>query len=414
MSLTETQPSSHPISLWLNTDYVLLLGGQFVSTLGSGISGLAFPLLVLALTHSPAAAGIVGFVFGFPYVIVSLPAGALVDRWDRKRVMILCDSIRAVNISSIPIAAAIGHLSVALLFIAAAVEGTAFVFFNIAEVACLPRVVSKEQLPQATGFNQAGQVASGVISAPLGGLIFQVVGRTVPFVFDAVSYLVSVLSLRFMRVDFQEERVAQRRSLLVEIREGLAWLWRHQLIRYMSFLTGGLNLVASASFLVIIVLARGLHASPTVIGILFAIGAAGGVLGSLIGPWFQKHFSYARVIIACVWLQTVLWPLYAVAPNPLILGLVEAGIVVAAPIYNVVQFSYRMALIPDALQGRVNSTVRLIAYGFAPFGAVASGILIEWVGATTSVFILSGLMLLMALSVSLNAHVRHAAPLTAL
>jgi predicted MFS family arabinose efflux permease len=400
--------SDRPISLWRNRDYVLLWSGQLVSTLGTGISGIAYPLLILALTGSPAKAGIGGFIFGLPYVIFSLPAGALVDRWDRKRVMIICDSIRALNIGTIPIAAAIGHLTLAQLYGTAAVEGAAFTFFNIAEVACLPRVVSKEQLPQATGVNQAGFIASSLISSPLGGLIYQTLGRTVPFLIDAVSYAASVISLRFIRVQFQRDRTVDARSLRVEIAEGMRWLWHQPLIRYMSFLTGGLNFAFATTFLSIIVLAKQQGASPAIIGILFGIESVGGLLGSVSGPWIQRRFRYAHVIIGTVWFQALLWPLLAVAPSTVALGVVLAGISLVAPIYNVVQFSYRVSLIPDELQGRVNSTVRLIAFGFNPLGLVLSGVLIEAFGAVTAVLCVAGIMVFLAISVGLNGHVRHA------
>src|SRR5205085_9399503 len=110
----------------------------------------------------------------------------------------------------------------------------------------------------------------------------------------------------------------EQRHLLVEIREGLTWLWHQPLIRYMAFLTGGLNFVGSASFLVIIILAKNQHAPPAVIGVLFAIASAGALVGSLVGPWIQKRFAYAQVIITSVWTQVILWPLFAISPNPVV------------------------------------------------------------------------------------------------
>jgi MFS family permease len=410
--LTEMPPAAPGLTpLWRNRDFMLLWSGQFVSTLGSGISGIAFPLLVLALTGSPAKAGIAGFIFGMPYILLSLPFGALVDRWNRKAVMVLCDGVRAINAASIPLAAATGHLSLAQLYLTTAVEGTAFVLFNIAEVACLPRVVTKEQLPAATGQNQGGQIASGLIASPVGGFLYQTLGQTVPFIADAVSYAVSVLSLLGIRTEFQEERVAQPRDLRREIGEGLSWLWHQPLIRYMAFLTGGLNFVNSALFLVVLILAKNMHAPPDVIGIIFAIQGIGGVLGSLVASRIQRRFSYARVIVTVVWLQAILLPMFVVAPNPIVLGVIGAALFLGIPIYNVVQFSYRVAMIPDKLQGRVNSTVRLIAFGFNPLGSVLSGILIQTVGANATVLLFGVCMVVMALSVSLNRDVRHAVPI---
>src|SRR5258706_13483225 len=260
-----------PKSLWLNLDYMLLWSGQLVSNVGTQVSTLAFPLLILAVTGSPAQAGFVGALRALPYVIFSLPAGALIDRWDRKRTMILCDTGRALSLASIPVALVTGHLTIIQLYLVSSIEGTLFVFFNIAEAACLPRVVPKEQLPAATAQNMATDGVTTLIGPSLGGALYTV-GRLLPFLADAISYAVSVCSLFFIRVKFQKERVAARRKLWVEIREGPAWLWHHPLIRFIAILPGGYNLISSAFILIIILLAQGQHASSLIIRLIFAIG----------------------------------------------------------------------------------------------------------------------------------------------
>src|SRR5205823_1025571 len=143
------------LPLWRNRDFVLLWSGQVVSTLGSEVSGLAFPLLVLSLTGSPAQAGVVGFARALPYLLVYLPAGALVDRWNRKRVMLTADAGRAPAIGSVAMWLAVGLPPVAWLAVASFVEGALFVFFQLAESAALPHIVPKEQLPPAIAQNQA-------------------------------------------------------------------------------------------------------------------------------------------------------------------------------------------------------------------------------------------------------------------
>src|SRR5947209_18500891 len=115
-------------SLWHNHDYLLLWSGQIISLTGTGVSQLAFPLLVLALTGSPAQAGLAGALRGLPYFIFTLPGGALIDRWDRKRVMIICDAGRALSLGSIPIAFAFGHLTILQLYLVSLIEGTLYVF----------------------------------------------------------------------------------------------------------------------------------------------------------------------------------------------------------------------------------------------------------------------------------------------
>ena len=400
-------------SLWRNRDYMLLWSGQLVSSLGSGVSTIAFPLLVLALTHSALQAGITGALAMVPYLLVSLPAGVLVDRWDRKRVMILCDSGRALALASIPLAGLIGHVAIIQIYLVSLVEGTFFVFFSLAQTACLPRVVPREQLPTASAQNEGGAIATGLIAPPLGGALFQSISQTAPFLLDGISYLASVISLLFVKTAFQESRQASSRNLRAEMAEGVTWLWHNPLLRYMAFLTGGMNAAVAALYLTLIVLAGNQHATSGSIGLMFAVVSVGGVLGSLLAPRVQRRFRFGQVIIVVFWVEALLWPLFAVAPNLLLLGMIAAGVYALGPVYNAVQLSYRLALIPDALQGRVNSAYRLVAYGCHPLGIALSGVLIQAIGPVSTVLVFAAWVAVLAVLTTLNAHVRHAAPIAA-
>src|SRR5215467_10976178 len=218
-----TSPAEAPVQapgklprLWSNRDYMLLWSGQAVSSLGTQVSTIAFPFLVLTLTGSLAQAGFMGGLRALPYLIFSLPAGALIDRWDRKRVMIICDTGRALALGSIPVALLLHHLTLTQLYIVSAVEGTLYVFFNLAEVACLPRVVPAEQLPAATAQNQATDSTAALVGPSLSGVLYSL-SAMLPFAADAVSYVASVVSLLYIRTPFQSERGAQRRKLRAEI-----------------------------------------------------------------------------------------------------------------------------------------------------------------------------------------------------
>lgn len=407
----QDQSKSYRRTLWRNLDYMLLWSGQTVSSTGTQVSQLAFPLLILAVTHSPAQAGFAGALRALPYLLFSLPAGALIDRWDRKWTMILCDTGRALSMASIPVALLIGHLTVLQLYLVSVIEGTLFVFFNIAEVACLPRVVTKEQLPAANAQNQATDGITSLLGPSLGGALYAA-GRFLPFLTDAISYTVSVFSLFFIKAKFQKERIAARRALWIEIREGLTWLWRQRLIRFIAILTGGYNLIFAGFTLIVIVLAQNQHASPFIIGLIFAIGGVGAILGAIIAPSIQRRFSFAQVIISTTWLSALLLPFFAIAPNVVVLGLLLAVSFCTGPIYNVVQMSYRMAIIPDELQGRVNSIFRLIAFGGQPLGLALTGILIQRTGVVTTILICAIGMVGFAIAATVNAHVRRARPLS--
>jgi predicted MFS family arabinose efflux permease len=233
----------------------------------------------------------------------------------------------------------------------------------------------------------------------------------VPFIADTISYAVSVVSLTFIATPFQAERTYVQHNLRAEIAEGLSWLWHQPLIRSIAFLTGGLNMTLSATPLFIIVMAKQMGAQDAEIGLIFSISGIGGIAGSIIGGQIQKRFTFGQVIIAVVWIQTLLFPLYAIVPQFFLLGVISGLIYMMGPIYNVVQFSYRLTLIPDHLQGRVNSTFRLLAFGFNPLGAALSGVLLERLGAIPTIVTFSLVFLGLALSTTLNTHVRHARPI---
>src|SRR5919197_355468 len=205
-SITQSdRPEARRAPLWRNRDYLLLWSGQAISSAGTGITQTALPLLVWDLTHSAAQVGLVGGLSTLPYVFLSLIVGALIDRWNRKRVMILCDIGRALNLASVLIALTLGQLTVVQLYVNALVEGTLFVFFNLAEVACLPRVVAAAQLPAATAQNEATNGITVLLSPLLGGALYSL-RQALPFLSDAVSYIVSVVSLLCIKAEFQGAR----------------------------------------------------------------------------------------------------------------------------------------------------------------------------------------------------------------
>ena len=392
-------------SLWHNRDYILLLSGQTISSIGTGVSELAFPLLMLALTGSPAQAGFAGALRLLPYFILTLPVGVLVDRWDRKRVMIFCDTGRALSLASIPIAFALGHLTVVQLYLNALIEGSLYVLFDMAETASLPRVVEKEQLPTVTGQNLATQGMSDVLGSPLGGVLYSI-GSVIPFLIDAISYAFSVASLLFIGTKFQEERTHAPRKLRTELLEGLSWLCHQPLICFLAILTSGINFVFPTSTLLVIILAQRQHALPAVIGLILAFGGIGFVIGALLGSPVQK-LRLAYIVMGVFWLFALLWPFFALAPNPFVLGVILACLSLIRSVYGVTQLSYRLAKIPDELQGRVNSVFRLIALGSPSLGIALTGVLIQSIGVDPAVFVFSACLIVLALAAMLNPSVRN-------
>jgi MFS family permease len=399
--------SSAPASIWRNRNYLLLWGGQIVSSIGTQVSDLAYPLLVLVLTNSPAQAGFVGAVGMLPYLVFSLPAGALVDRWDRKRVMILCDMGRAVCLGSIPLAFAIGRLTLAQLYIVSLIEGTLFVFFNLAEVACLPRVVRKEHLPTVAAQTEFTNSLSFLLGRSLGGILYSL-GQLLPFLTDAISYLVSVISLYFLNVPLQEKREVPPRALRVEIWEGLHWLWRQPLLCFIALLGSAVHIFGGGMVLLVIVQAQQQHASPFIIGLILGVGGIGTMLGAFLGGLLQKRFSFARLTMLTQWLSALFFPMYIFAPNESWLAVVVAVLSAVMTIYGVIQFSYRLTLIPDEMQGRVNSVFRLVLFAGDPIGLALTGALLQVIGVVPTVWCYTVALVILAVVSMLNRSLRAA------
>lgn len=386
---------------------MLLWAGQAVSSFGTQITYLTFPLLVLALTGSPAQAGIVGALRALPYAVLSLPAGALVDRWDRKRLMIAADIGRALALATIPIALAFGWLTVIQLALVSLIEGTLYLLFSLAEASCLPQVVDKEQLPEALAQNQVTESTAQLLGPSLGGALYGL-GAAVPFLADAVSYCGSVLSLLLIRRPFQEERAAEPGRLRAEIVEGVRWLWRHELLRLVALLTGGLMVCSVGYPLIMIVLGERVRASPFAIGLIFAGGGAGSIIGGLISPFLQRRFAFGPLLIWSAWIWALTWLFFLFAPNALTLGIANAAAFVIVPIYMVTIYRYRLAVAPDRLQGRVNAAFRLIVWGSQPLGVALAGVLLERIGANATIILLFIPQLLLALLVTFHQGLRAA------
>lgn len=407
------ETATRPKSLWRNRDYLLLWSGQAVSSVGAEASQLALPLLILSLTHSPAQAGFAGALRSLSYLLLGLPAGALIDRWDRKRAMILCDAGRALALGSIPLALVLDRLTMAQLYLVSLIEGGLYVFFSLAETAALPQVVAKAQLPAATAQNEVTGGVVTLVGPSLGGALFGV-ARALPFLVDAISYAASVLSLSWIRLPFQEERPSQPRGLLVEMREGLTWLWREPVVRSLMLLHGGLILSYEGMLLIVLVIAERQHAAPAAIGLAFGISGLGAILGAVLGAQVHKRLHLGQIMVGAFWLFALLWPLYAIAPSLLALGLILGAFWVVDEVYDVAQISYRLALIPEALRGRVNGAFRIVAFGCETLSLALTGLLLQQFGVLATILCFEVPLIVLALAVTLNRALRTARPIAEL
>jgi MFS family permease len=401
------------VPLRRNRDFLLLWGGEVISTLGSQISLVAFPLLVLATTHSPVRAGLVGFANQVPVLAFYLPAGLLVDRHDRRAIMIASSLVGALAMASVPVALALGDLQFGQIMIVAFLAGTRQVVYSVAEQGALPLVVSPTQVSEAVARNQARLEAATLAGPPLGGLLFGA-ARVLPFAFDSISYLVSALGALLVRTPLQELRKLEQRNAVSEIGEAIRWFWSQTFLRASALAVAAGNFMWMALEIVLIVRARQHGAAPAAVGVMIAGIGIGGLIGSLFAPSAARRLSAPVVVIGLFWIEAMLLPLLALTRNPYLLGAIVAVLALGGPTWNAVVVAARLTLTPDHLRGRVNSVARLISGSMLALGALAGGLLAASAGTTYALLALAAWQLLLALAASASRSLRTGLPATRL
>jgi Transmembrane secretion effector len=291
----------------------------------------------------------------------------------------VCDIGRALSLASIPFAYALGHLTIWQLYITAFLEGSLMVVFRLAKSAAVAQVVTRAQLTTAIAQEELVEGTTSLAGPSLSGVLITL-GAMLPFIADAISYAVSIVTMLLIRTPFQGERTARRRRFWVEITAGVSWVWHQPFVLTMTLLMGAGAFALSADSLIIIVLAQRQHASAVVIGLIIAAFGVGAILGSLLVPRLRHRLTVGQSILLTRWYFVLSWPLFALAPVPLVLGAVQFGSGVVEPIEDVPYFSHRLELIPDELRGRVLSACRLFPGLMRPLGLAVIGILIQRLG----------------------------------
>lgn len=392
--------------LWRNRDFTLLLTGRLLSTLGSQVTAIAYPLLVLAITGSAAKAGIVGFAGLVPHAAFGLLAGVGADRWNRKRLMIGADGARALAIGTLATLILLDRVEFWHVVVVALVEGMGAVVFTAAHAGALRAVVPARQVPAAVGAIRARSAAVQLAGPPLGGVLFAA-GRAVPFVFDAVSYAFGVVTLLLMRTPFQEAREVDRARLRTQIAEGFRFLWNHRFLRTTAFIYGLGNFTLPSVLFVIIVAGQRQGLSSAGIGTLLAGFGACTLLGALASPLFRRHFRVRTILLLELWtglgiLAFVVWPnVYVLTAAFMVQG-------VTLPVTDSVVEGYRIAITPDRLLGRVETARSTISLLVAPLGPLVAGLLLTETSARATVAFIAAFTLTLALWGTLSPAIRNA------
>ncbi len=372
-------------SLWGHHDFLKLWFGQTVSVFGSSISDVAIPLIAVVLLQArPSQMGLLSLAQYLPFALVGLFAGALVDRLPRRLVLIVSDAGRALFLSLIPLLALFGLLHIELLYAVTFGVGILTVFFEVAYTSYLPTLIGRDDLVEGNSKLQTTLSAAQVVGPGLAGGLVQIIAAPLAILLDAASFLVSVLSLRWIRL--KEPRPAQQtdRHLLREIGEGLRYLWKNPIVRALVGCSATANIFVNMYIALYAVYAlRDLRFSPALFGALATASGIGGVLGAMVAPRLARRFSIGQMLIGCQLAAAISPLLLSFLRGPLALLALEYGVVLllwdmGVMVYGITGGSLRQAIIPNALQGRVAASSRMISWGIPSLGFVLGGWLGEW------------------------------------
>jgi MFS family permease len=367
---------------WRHPSFRRLWFAYTVSTFGTEVSSLAIPLTaVLTLNAGPIGMGVLGAAGSAPALVFGLFAGAWVDRLRRRRILLVADLARAVLLLSVPIAFALGFLSLAYLSVVAFVVGIFTVFFDVAHGSYLPSLVRQDELVDGNSKLEVSESVTQAVGPSVGGLLVQVIGAPLAIAVDAASFAVSALFIRSIAtVEPAPDPRRPRSHVLAETRDGVRFVLGHRLLRPLVGYAVSTQLCMSAVLAVyVLYLADELRLSPVVIGLVGVAAAPGTILGALAASRLVDRWGLGRTMSVAAWLPglgvlliaaTGAWPAAAV-------GLLAAGwfVLGLGSTYDISEVSLRQAATPDRLLGRVNATRHVAFFGVMPIGALLGGVL---------------------------------------
>lgn len=388
---------------------MLLQAGQLFSRAGSNMSGIAYPLLALAVTHSPAQAGIVQAARIAPFALFSTLAGVAADRYDRRRLMVGADVACAAALASLVVAIAIGHITFWQMFAVAIVDGCGSVLFGAAYSGAFRSVVPRQQLPSAASVEQARASTVRLTAPPIGGALFGV-ARLLPFVVDAVSYAFSTISILLMRTPFQDRREGGTSSVRKDLVEGVRFLWKVPFLRMSALMTAASNFSFSAGQFTVIVLARRDGLSSASIGLLVALVGVTTLAGALASPLIRRVLSLRSILLSEFWASFAIM-LFLAWPNAYVLAGALAFQAFCFPNTDAALASYRFAVTPDRLTARVTTAATNIAVLATPLGPLAAGLMLGAVSVRVTVLVLTASSMVAAVVGTISRSIRNLPPL---
>lgn len=380
--------------LGLNANYWRLWGASAASNLADGVFFIVLPLLAARLTDSPALVAGVAIAGRLPWLLFVLVAGALADRLDRRRTMRNVQLFRVLVLGALTLLALADGLTLPVLYAVALALGVGETLFDTAAQSILPSIVPKERLATANGRLYAVElVMNQFVGPPLGGVL---IGISVPLALagSAVGYAIAALGLALIVGSYRPERSGPPTRLTTDIAEGLAYLWRHRVLRTLAIMVGVMNLAATATqaiFVLYAVTPGPMNLSEPAFGLLLTSFAAGSFVGSLVAAPIERRFGRVPALFGCVLVTSVSFAIPALTTNAFVIGgsFAISGLFVV--VWNIITVTLRQRIVPDQLLGRVNAAYRLFAWGTQPLGALLGGIVGELLG-LRAVFLLAGIL----------------------
>ncbi|MFD5095334.1 MFS transporter [Amycolatopsis thailandensis] len=372
-------------SLFFHADFRRLWAGDTASQVGAFAGHTVIPLLAATvLAATPFEMGLLTAAETIAFLIIGLPAGVWVDRMRRRTLMLRADFVRAALLFTIPLAWWAGVLSLPQLLVVATLVGVATVFFDVAYQSYLPSLVGREHLLEGNAKLQASQSVAFLTGPGVGGGLVQLAGAANAVLMTGAGFLTSALCLLRIRTVEETPERNEGERLLPQIVEGLRFVFTDGALRSIVACTATANLANGAfTAIQILFLNRELGLSPATVGIVLATGGVGGIIGAILAGRITRRIGQARSI----WFVPLLtWPFQLLLPLaapgwrivlfPVALAIAGFGIIV----YNVAQVSYRQAVCPDRLLGRMNASVRFVVWGMLPLGGLIGGVLGETIG----------------------------------
>ena len=382
--------------LWRHSDFLKLWSAETVSQFGTQVSQLALPLVaILVLDASAFEVAALGTVEFLPFLLFTLPAGVWVDRLRRRPILIAGDFGRAALLATIPAAYLLDVLTLGQLYVVGFLVGTCTVFFDVSYQSYLPSLVEREQIIDGNSKLEISRSAAQLGGPGLGGLLVQALTAPYAVLADAISYLGSGIFILAIRKDETAPERATKdgagSSLWAELKEGLRFVLGNPNLRAQAGCTATSNFFFTFGFSIIVVyFVRTLGLSPGVIGLVLSLSAVGSMVGALTARRISDRFGIGPTTIATTLLQGPAFLLIALAPKSspypfLVSGGLVLGFVIV--VYNIVQVSYRQAICPPRLQGRMNSVMRFMVWGTIPIGSLAGGAAAGIVGLQNTIVI---------------------------